>query len=160
MTSDFRLSMTFFAGGVLTLLLFYSTDMLGGADTKDFYYFKTLGSFILIEFLCFVIEQLLYSQTKEYKEIAMNELKDEVDLVFLRMGYFIQGSNFDTIKDDIKTLMRLTSKRVCDVAYKVEVLQNLKQNLININYTDTVELDLALKKYQRELKLRQLKKDF
>lgn len=164
MTSDFRLSMTFFAGGGLTMLFLYSTGLLEPAVAmRDFYYFKTLGSFVLIEFLCFVVEQLIYSRTKEYKETVMNEVKSDVNLVFLRIGYYIQASyddKDDKIKDEIKVLMDLTSKRVCDLAYKVEVLQYLKQCLSNINYTDTVDIDLALKKYQRELKLKQLKKDF
>ena len=175
MNTDARLArqaITFALGGLITLWFLYSVGLLTpGNAMKDYYDLKWLGSFVLIELLCFVVEQLIVHLKRDRKEIEWEHAKryaEEVD-EFWEFNVGFAGGHKFLGKAEIEECCKLIDKICKDKYVKIEDKKIYydklcemwtKYDMGEVYHTIPPEIQMKWKKAQGEDKLRQLKKDF
>lgn len=167
-----RLSLTFILGAFAASRFWYLMGFLTpGFAMKDYYYPVLIGSFILIEVLCFAVEQLIVHLKRDRKEIEWEHAKryaEEVDEFWdLNVG-FAGGHKFlgrAEIKECCKLIDKICKDKYLSIEYKKIYYDKLcqmwtKYDMGEVYRTIPPEIQMKWKKAQADDKLRQLKKDF
>lgn len=168
-----RLSITFFLGGLITLAFLYFVGLLTpGNAMKDYYYLKCFGSFVLIEVLCFVIEQLIVyfkMDEKEKEQLHLRKWESRIDNFWLEDCLLrvrkVPKITRETYQKCCKLIDELCKDKYISIENKkvlYDVLCKMwtKHGSHKGIYSVPPEIQMKWKKAQAEDKFRKMKKDF
>ena len=162
-----RQAITFTLGGLITLLFLYYVGLLTpGNAMKDYYDLKWFGSFILIELLCFVVEQLIVHLSKDEKEKEQIHFqKWRVEVTKLLYSDSLSSVKY---KECCELMDKICKDKHLSLEYKKELYDRIclvwaevdEDKRCIVYHPVPPEIQVKWKKAQAEDKLRQLKKDF